>query len=132
MPRPSRDEFVEDYEWFKSFCMTDSRIAQLMRISDAALEKRCQRSGIRRGCSPALTARLEALIKSGREFDALDFPLVFDSQEIGGALNAAVRDRQIMRVRTRTDPIGRNRIGVYRAVSPSDDLPLARCASSAA
>ncbi|WP_225730988.1 MULTISPECIES: hypothetical protein [unclassified Nocardia] len=107
-------DFVEDYEFFRSFAMSDSRIARLMGISEQALAKRRERAGIRGGDSP-VHARLTLLIESRREFDSLDFPMTFAPQDVASVLAVAKRQGLIVRVRTRPDPFHGHRIGVFRA-----------------
>ena len=113
----SDERFVQDYEWFKSFYMPDTRIAQLMGISPSVLEKRRERSGLHEPCPPQIAARLQALIDAGRPFGLNDFAAHLAPQQIANALSAAHRAGHITRLGTRNHPLHRSRIAVYQAPS---------------
>ncbi|TEA09218.1 hypothetical protein [Mycobacteroides salmoniphilum] len=118
--------FVQEYEWFKSFGMSDDAIARRFCISVNALEKRRERAGLTQHAyaKSDVGQRLMALIDSGGDFDHLDFPFVFAPNEASNAIKIAVRAGRIVRVGDRKDPMhcGSARISVYRAVD--QDVPL--------
>lgn len=113
------EDFAENYAWLKSFHMSDTRIAAMMGISESALQKRCQRAAIPAPCSPQISARLHALIASGRPFDIGDFPAHTDPHQIATALSTAHRGGHITALRTRNHPLHRSRITVYQASQTS-------------
>ena len=126
-PGLADEDFVEDYQWFRSFRMTDTRIAAVMGITPAALQKRCHRAGILTGCPPHITAQLNRLITAGRPFDISDFPAHIDPHQLGAALSTAHRAGHITATGTRHHPLHRSRITVYRpthaAVPPEPGTP---------
>lgn len=100
--------FVEDYQWLKSFGMSDEGIAHRLRLTRDALDRRLFRTGIKGhiiGSDAELHARLMELIESGAEFSAADFSFTFPLDEVRNMLAVAARTKLVVKVGERPNPL---------------------------
>lgn len=111
-------EFLEEYQWLRSFGWGNAAIARRLGLSEPALEKRLSRAGVlKERLSPdrEVAARLRALIDGGQVFDSWSFPLSCDPTQVVGALALAARRGLIVKVGVRQGPLGYGtRTGIYQ------------------
>lgn len=118
------EAFAEEYEWLKSFRMTDERIARRFGISVDGLEKRLKRHGLALQPNPEIKLALDAIIAADREFTTADFPMALAaSNQVAGTLSSMVRHGRLIvvgRVRLFDACAGYRRwFQVYRAPAES-------------
>lgn len=113
-PMTRREAFRVDYEWFRSFGMSDASIARSFGVTEDALHRRMQRAGISTVPQNVVDA-LDELVASGREFTVTDLPYV-ESQNIAGLLPRYVREKRIRSVgKVRSGRYDGTHIKVYRS-----------------
>ncbi|RIT36765.1 hypothetical protein D2E76_16025 [Mycobacteroides abscessus] len=112
--------FTAEYNWLRSFRMSDAAIARHFKCSGDVLMKRLQRAGLRsEALSPdaEVDAALQGFIAEGKPFDSWAFPLAADPELVKAAITVAVRRGLITRVGDRKGLKGKR--GIYQRSRPS-------------
>ena len=113
----TRDLFLEDYAWLRSFGMSEERIAARLGLSRAALGKRLERAGVEGGVDAQVAGHLSGLIAGGGAVTAQDFPLAAEPAAVAAQIASAERGGRIVRVGSRRNVLvpSDSRLVVYRA-----------------
>lgn len=90
------EAFAEEYEWFKSFRMSDETIARRFGLTLDGLAKRLERHGIASQPKPDIRIALDRLVAGGEDFTAADLPMALPAYSVAGTLASMVRHGRLV------------------------------------